>query len=89
MQQPKQSSQGLYRSPLAQSILQSGVAQELSCQLRALAEFLRGEDGAIYPTTSFLMATLVISIPLGFVFMRIYFTLCDAGRIANALIGLS
>lgn len=43
----------------------------------------------MYPTTSFLMATLAISIPIGFAFLRIYFTLCDAGRIAGALIGLS
>lgn len=53
-----------------------------------VAEFALGETGALYPTTSFLILTLALSIPLGFVCMRIYFALCDGGRLANTLIGL-
>lgn len=53
-----------------------------------LMRFLRDEDGALYPTTSFLMVTLVVSIPLGLIFLGIYFSLCAAGRLANFLVGL-
>lgn len=53
-----------------------------------LRQFWEEEAGAIYPTTSFLMATLVIAIPLGMMFLAIYDSLCEGGRQANLLLGL-
>ena len=54
----------------------------------SLRQFWAEESGAIYPTTSFLMATLVIAIPLGMMFLAMYDSLCEGGRQANLLIGL-
>lgn len=53
----------------------------------ALCKFWRADDGAIYPSTAFLMSTLVIAIPLGFMFMAIFDSLCEGGRQANLIIG--
>lgn len=52
-----------------------------------LADFLRDESGA-YASTSYIAATVAISIPLGLMFLSIYESLCDGGRYANYLIGL-
>lgn len=54
----------------------------------SLRQFWIEEAGAIYPATSFLMATLVIAIPLGMMFLSMYESLCEGGRQANLLIGL-
>lgn len=53
-----------------------------------LLSFLWEESGDIYPTTSLIMSTLVIAIPLGMMFRALYSSLCEAGRQANLLIGL-
>jgi hypothetical protein len=54
-----------------------------------LVQLAKEEDGNIYPITSFLMTTLTVSIPIGYMFISIYSSMCDAGRLANLLIGIS
>ncbi len=54
----------------------------------ALRGFLRDEAGNAYVTTSFLMVTLMVSIPLGMMFYSIYGALCRAGYSANLILGL-
>jgi hypothetical protein len=51
-------------------------------------EFLSDESGAIYGATSYMTATMAISIPLGLILYAVYDALCDAGRYANFVIGL-
>lgn len=65
----------------------NGAAQRSHILQLAFA-FAGDERGEIAPVTSFLMTTLSISIPMGYMFLRIYFSMCDAGRQANLLIGL-
>ncbi len=55
---------------------------------RVLLDFLQDEAGNAYVTTSFLMVTLVASVPLGMMFYEIYEGLCRAGWSANLIIGL-
>lgn len=52
-----------------------------------LGKFIRDEEGAIYPSSAFLMSTVVIAIPLGFMFIAIFDSLCEGGRQANLIIG--
>lgn len=53
-----------------------------------IVRFWRDEAGDIYPTTSFLMSTLVIAIPLGLMLWTMYGSLCSAGRQGNLILGL-
>lgn len=52
-----------------------------------LGKFICDEEGAIYPSSAFLMSTVVIAIPLGFMFIAILDSLCEGGRQANLIIG--
>jgi hypothetical protein len=63
-------------------------ARHESPERTMLRRFWREEEGDIYPTTSLLMSTLVIAIPLGLMLWAIYGSLCEAGRHANLIIGL-
>lgn len=78
------------RSALQRAGIQSrqNASAPRSGILQSAFEFASDEQGEIAPVTSFLMATLSISIPMGYMFLRIYFSMCDAGRQANLLIGL-
>ncbi len=57
----------------------------LRCQCRA---FWEDQDGAIYPTASFLMSTIMLAIPFGFLLWSVYDSLVAGGRQANFLIGI-
>lgn len=52
-----------------------------------LHQFLQDERGAVYPTASFLMSTLVLAIPFGFLLWSIYDSLVESGRTANFILG--
>lgn len=62
------------------------VYQNDSCQ-RMLA-FLQAEGGNIHASTTFLMLTVAVSIPMGLFCLALYRSLCAAGQLANLLIGL-
>ncbi len=50
--------------------------------------FWEDEDGAIYPTASFLMSTISLAIPCGFLLWSMYDSLVDGARQSNFLIGI-
>ena len=54
----------------------------------SLHAFWQDARGEIYATTSYLITTLSVSIPLGLVLYGIYDTLCSAGRYTNFVLGL-
>lgn len=53
-----------------------------------LVEFRDDEQGQMHVTPSFLMATLVLAIPMGLIFFAVYGALIRAGYQANTIIGL-
>src|SRR4051794_26237400 len=55
---------------------------------RNLSSFWREERGDLHPTTSLLVSTLAIAIPLGLMLWAIYGSLCESGRQANLMIGI-
>lgn len=57
-------------------------------QAGSLSAFWQDDRGELYATTSYLVTTLAVSIPLGLLFYAIYDTLCSAGRYTNFVLGL-
>lgn len=60
----------------------------LNLSLQPVFAFLSDDEGALHPTTTFLILTVAVSIPMGFFCLSMYRSLCGAGRLANLLIGL-
>jgi hypothetical protein len=59
----------------------------LSTPVFQFYQFWQDERGAVYPTASFLMSTLVLAIPFGFLLWSIYDSLVESGRTANFILG--
>lgn len=54
----------------------------------SLHAFWRDDRGALYATTSYLVTTVAVSLPLGLMLYAVYDTLCAAGRYTNFVLGL-
>lgn len=54
----------------------------------SLHSFWQDERGALYATTSYVVTTVAVSIPLGLLLYAVYDTLCAAGRYTNFVLGL-
>lgn len=56
--------------------------------LVSLEAFLKDEEGAVHGAIGYMAATLIVSVPLGLMFLSIYEALCSAGRYSNFILGL-
>lgn len=64
----------------------SHTLQKLSWQ--PAFDFITDESGSFHSTTTFLVLTIGVSIPMGLFCLSLYRSLCGAGRLANLLLGL-
>lgn len=55
---------------------------------RSLHAFWQDNSGELYASTSYLLTTLAVSVPLGLGFYAIYDALCSAARSTNFVLGL-